>query len=464
VNKITLKEIFEANSIAVVGASPNKDRPGYTLINSMLLHGFKGKIFPINPKYPEILELKCYQSLTQIPEEVIELVFFAIAGSAILPLIDDCSKKRVRAIVIISAGFSESSDEGARLESEILAKCKSCNIRILGPNTTGFVSSPKKLVASINHFDTWLSGNLAIGGQTGIFAGAYMDEVMSRKNQRLGYELSVSLGNKADFDEVDFVRYAGSLAQVKAIQLYLESIKPPQEFFELTHELKRAGKPVILLQGGRTKMGRLSTRAHTGSSGQDPSFSDPKFLRSCGVEPATDIEEFFDIAKGFSYQPLPKGRKVGVVTMSGANGTLAADAADEFSLEFPNFSDSTMGMLKKLVPPDQVLRNPADIGFGMTLGGDIRKKSMQAILDDENVDTLLAIDLAVSNSDYPDVKGTYTGLKTHGKPIFLVLQGGFVKERWLGELEGLNIPAYPTPRRALRAIQAMCEYNSAMQL
>ena len=206
-------------------------------------------------------------------------------------------------------------------------------------------------------------------------------------------------------------------------------------------------------------MGRQSTRAHTGSIGQDPRF-DEEYLVSNGVIPTADIEEFFDIAKGFSYQTLPAGRKVGVVTMSGANGTLAADAAADFGLVFPEFEKSTINFLKKLVPPDQILRNPVDIGFGMTMGKDIRKNSMQAVLDDPAVDSLLAIDLAVSNSDYPTVRETYAQLDTKGKPVFLVLQGGAVKEKWLGELEGLNVPVYPTPRRALRVIQAMYQFKS----
>jgi len=451
-----MKEVFEANSIAVVGASPNKDRPGYTLINSMLIHGFGGAVYPINPKYPEILGQKCYPSLGQIPGDV-DLVFFAVAGNAIPDLLDECARKKVKAIVIISAGFSESSEQGAQLETRIVSRCRELGIRLLGPNTTGFVSMPKKLVASINHFDNWFDGNLAIGGQTGIFAGAYMDEVMSRKNQRLGYDLSVSLGNKADYDEVDFVKYSDSRPQIKAIQLYLESIKRPTEFFEASREAARKNKPIIFLRGGRTLLGKLSTRAHTGSMGQDARF-DEEYLKSNGVIPVRDIEEFFDIAKGFSYQPPPKGPRVGVVTMSGANGTLAADAADDLGLGFPEFAQSTLESLRKLVPPDQVLRNPADIGFGMTMGDAIRRNSMQAVLDDPNVDSLLMIDLAVANSDYPNVAKTYSDLRTNGKPLFVVLQGGSVKDKWLGELEGTRIPIYPTPFRALRVIQAMGQF------
>lgn len=430
----------------------------------MMMHGFKGKIFPINPKYPEILSHKCYASLRDVPGDI-DLVFFAVAGNAIPSLLDDCVQKKVGAIVIISAGFSEASEEGAKLELQIVNKCKQHGMSLLGPNTTGFVAMSRKgqvmdnLVASINHFDSWIDGDLAIGGQTGIFAGAYMDEVMHRANQRLGYHLSISLGNKADLDESDFLSYAGSLTQVRAIQLYLESIKRPGDFFKITQELARGGKPVIFLRGGRTPTGRQSTRAHTGSEGQNPEF-DEKFLESNGIVPVIDIEEFFDIAKGFSYQPIPRGKRIGVVTMSGANGTMGADAADDFGLEFPSFTQETMNALKKVVPPDQVLRNPADIGFSMTMGKDTRKSSIQAVLSDPNVDSLLVIDLAVSNSDYPDVRSTYSELESCGKPIFLVLQGGKVKDRWIAELEGLKIPIYPTARRALRVIQAMYRFNS----
>ncbi len=454
-----MKEIFEANSVAVVGASPNPDRPGFTLIDSMKSHGYKGGIFSVNPKYKEILDLECYDSISSIPSDV-DVVFFAIAGSLVLPMLDDCRRKGVKAIVIISAGFSEASDKGAELEQEILEKCRSLGIRLLGPNTTGFVSFPKSLVASINHFDSWTGGDLAIGGQTGIFAGAYMDEIMSRKYQRLGYDLSVSLGNKADYDEVDFIEYAGSLSHVKAIQIYLESIKRPQELFELARRLQKEQKPIVFLRGGKTEMGRLSTRAHTGSFGQDPRFDD-NYLIQMGIIPVIDIEEFFDISKAISFQPFPRGRKIGVVTMSGANGTLSADAADEFKLEFPTFTRETIEFLKKQIPPDQRIGNPLDIGFALTSGKEIRRKTMQAVIDDPNVDSLLMIDLAVANSDFPEIRNIYDELVSNGKPVFLVLQGGSVKEKWLAELEGSRVPVYSSPRRALRAIQAMCHFINA---
>jgi acetate---CoA ligase (ADP-forming) len=454
-----LKEIFEANSVAIVGASPNPDRPGFTLIYSMKSHGYRGKIYPVNPKYGEILDLICFESISSIPSDV-EVVFFAVAGSLVLSMLDDCMRKGVKAIVIISAGFSEASRKGADLEEKILGKCRSKGIRLLGPNTTGFISFPVSLVASINHFDNWIGGDLAIGGQTGIFAGAYMDEVMSRKSQRLGYDLSVSLGNKADYDEVDFLEYARSLSQVKAIQVYLESIKRPEEFFAIARRLKEERKPIVFLRGGRTEMGRLSTRTHTGSIGQDPRFDDD-YLTQQGIIPTIDIEEFFDISKAISYQPFPRGRNVGVVTMSGADGTLAADAADEFKLGFPSFSSKSLELLKKQIPQDQRIENPLDIGFALTSGKETRIKTMQAVIADSNVDSLLMIDLAVANSDFAEVRNIYDELDSKGKPILLVLQGGSVKEKWLTELEGSRIPIYPTPRRALRAIQAMYKFTTS---
>jgi acyl-CoA synthetase (NDP forming) len=453
-----LKEIFEANSLAVIGASPNPNKITYTLIESIKDHGFRGEVYPVNPKYKEILGFRCYPSLSSI-ENAVELVFYALPANSVLNAIMECANKKVKALVIIASGFSEASEAGADLEARIAAEAKKTGLRILGPNTTGFVCASRSLVASINHFDTWLGGNLAIAGQTGIFCGAYMDEVMSRSHQRLGYEFSISLGNKMDFEEADFVNYAGRFPNIRVIQLYLESIKEPDRFFESTRQLRTEwGKPVVLLRGGTTDMGRHSARAHTGSAGQDSRLTDD-FLMSQGIVLCGDIEEFFDVAKGFSYQPVPRGNRVGVVTMSGANGTLASDAASEFGLSFPSYSDATLKKLRSFLPVDQTLGNPADIGFAMTTGKNVRLSSMQAVLDDPSVDSLLMIDLAVQNSDYPEVRSTYEELKPNGKPIFVVFQGGKTKSKWLDQLEGLRIPVYPTPRRALRVIKSMCEFG-----
>ena len=287
-----------------------------------------------------------------------------------------------------------------------------------------------------------------------------MDEIMSRSNQKLGYDFSLSLRNKSDIEETDFVRYVTAFPHIKALQLYLESISRPEELFRASGQLMNKRTPVILLRGGLTQHGRLSTRAHTGSAGHDLRF-DGRYLQDLGIVPVTDVDEFFDVAKGFAYQPVPAGRRVGVVTMSGANGTLASDAADSFGIDFPQFSQSTLERMRKLVPPDMELRNPADIGFALTSGKEVREVAMQSVLDDSNVDTLLMIDLPVSNSDYTEVRSTYEELSSKGKPVFAVFQGGLVKQKWLAELEGLKIPVYPTARRALRVIQAMCIFREA---
>jgi acetyltransferase len=455
-----VKELLEPASIAIVGASPNPNKPGFFILSSILQHGYLGRLYAVNPNYVEVLGTTCYPTLTAIPSSI-DLVIYVVPAKAILNSLYECVKKNVKAVLIVSAGFRESGPEGQELENKIVKYCKENNITVLGPNSTGFINSSKKLFATINYFDKWNNGNIAIAGQTGIFTGAYLDEIMNLEYQRLGYALSVSLGNRADFDECDFLEYVWKKENIKVVQLYLESIKNPRQFFECARKVKKE-KPIILFKAGRTELGFKAAYSHTGSLAQPDHIVDGAAAQH-GLIRVSDIEEFFDVAKGFSYQNCPKGPRVGVITMSGANMTMVADEISfSKSLILAEYSPHTKDTIGKFLPAWQKVTNPADMGLALTSGRQVREECLKALFDDKNVDAILFIDLPVRNADFAEVSEMYKSVLSYSndKPLFLVLQGGETKKNWLRSIEGLNIPVYPTTRRALKVIEAMYLYQS----
>jgi len=455
---VNFKELFEPESIAIVGASPNPKKVGFFLLKSILQHEYSGKIYPVNPNYKQILGLKCYPSLIDVPDNI-ELVIYVIPNNLIIKNLQECEMKNVKAILVISGGFRESGSQGTKLENELAKFCRERNITLLGPNSTGFINATKKLFATINYFDTWFDGNIAIAGQTGIFAGAYLDEIMSFHTQRIGIAKSVSLGNRADFDECNFLEYVWKDENIKVIMLYLESIKRPRNFFDLARKVKK-DKPIILFKAGKTELGIKAAISHTGSLAQPYQLIEGA-ASQCGIIMVNDIEEFFDIAKGFSYQSSPKGPRIGVITMSGANMTMVADEIATTRLVLTKFSNQTLEVFRRYLPSWQNVSNPADIGLALTEGYEVREKCLKAALADDNIDVVLFIDLAVKNSDFDGVRELYKSVLETAidKPFFLVLQGGETKKKWLREIEGLNIPVYPTVRRAIRVIDAMYFYQ-----
>ncbi|MEM4384364.1 MAG: CoA-binding protein [Candidatus Caldarchaeum sp.] len=452
------KTLFEPGSIAVVGASANPKKAGFFILNSILMHKYEGNVYPVNPNYSEINGLKCFPSLGHISGSV-DLVIFVIPNTVIPSHLHECVNKKVRSILIISSGFRESGPDGARLEDEIGAFCRENNILLLGPNSTGFVNSSRNLFATINYFKNWLDGPIAIAGQTGIFTGAFMDEIMSFECQRLGFNKTLSLGNRAGFDERDFLEYVWKDEDVKVVMLYLESFKNPREFFNLARLVKKE-KPIILLKGGRTQQGLTAARSHTGALAEDDLLVD-SLIKQHGLIRAYDIEEFFDLAKGFSYQPCPRGPRVGVITMSGANMTMIADEISYSSLVLAPYEEQTINVFKKFLPPWQNILNPADIGLALTEGREVRERCLLAAMNDNNVDAVIFIDLAVENSDFDGIREMYKNVleSSPRKPLFLVLQGGETKKKWLREIEGLNIPVYPTTGRAVKVLEAMYYYQ-----
>ena len=453
-----IRSLLEPRSIAVIGASANSKKTGHILLKNIIANGFPGAIYPINPKCDEILGYKAYPTIEAVPEEV-DLAFFLLPGEFVPALLTSCQKKGVKAAVVIAAGFSEVGEEGAKAQAELEELISRSGVRCVGPNTIGFVNMEAKLVASFAFFENWEDGPIALAAQSGIFAGAVADQLMHRQVQRLGIGTSLPFGNKIDLDESDFVEWAGKNPKIKVIALHIEGMRQPRRLLSLANQLKRE-KPIIVLKSGRTEAGTRAAASHTGSLAMDDVLVDHAF-RQYGLIRAYDMEEFLEFMKAFSYLPVPGGDRVGIVTFSGASAVMASDELTEQELQLAQLGPATCDRVRKLLPPWQPVNNPLDLWPGLGAGSRlVHEEGLNSVLDDENVDAVLFILVALANADFDGMDEILGKARERhpDKPILTVMEGGQVKEKWLREIEGLKAPVFETTRIAVRALAAMRRY------
>ena len=453
-----ISSLLEPRSVAVIGASSNPQKSGHILLKSILVNNYKGQVYPINPNSEEILGCKAYKTILEVPGEI-DLVFFLLPGQFLEKLFKDCRQKGVKAAVIVAAGFSETGEEGAQAEAKLRQLIQESGIRCIGPNTIGFINMQASLVASFVLFTNWQDGSIALGAQSGIFGGAVADQLMARTVQRIGICKSIAFGNKIDLDETDFLEYVWKDSATKVIALHLEGLSRVRSFLSLANRVK-CEKPIIVLKAGRTDLGARASASHTGSLAVNDELLDHAF-RQYGLVRADDLEEFLEYMKAFSFQPLPKGKRVGIVTFSGANGVMASDELHQHGFELANLTDPTWQRIKNFLPPWQPTTHPVDLWAALGAGNRlVHEEGILSVLDDENTDAVLVILLALSNADFDGIGEIYQEArrKHPEKPLFTVMLGGEVKERWLSEIEGLNMPVFGTTRMAIKSLQAMLWY------
>lgn len=343
---------FNPKSIAVIGASGTPGKVGNTVLNNIIKSGFTGKVYPINPGGGEILGHQAFKSILEVPEEI-ELAIFVIPGKFVCSAAEECGKKGVRGLIIISAGFKEIGGEGVEREEELIRLGKQYNMRLLGPNCLGFIG--------LNYngsfaADTPKKGNIAMISQSGAMLTGMMDYSMA---QAFGFSCNISLGNKADLGAVDFIEYLADDPETKVILCYLESIKDGDRFLEILPEATRK-KPIVILKAGVSEAGARAASSHTGAlAGADIAYD--LAFEKCGVIRAKSIEDLFDYGEIFLFQPIPKQNSFAIITNAGGPGIVATDAFEREGLKFSTFNEDILHALREKLPLEAAIFNPVDI-------------------------------------------------------------------------------------------------------
>lgn len=453
-----LEALLTPGSIAVIGASRTPGKVGHEILANLVDAGFQGELIPVNPASGEILGLKCYKDLGEYGGKI-DLAMIAVPIKGVKGAVESSIKADAGAIAVITAGFKEVGEEGARLERELAELCRSRGVRLLGPNCLGLINTHHRMNASFaNRMPD--AGYISIFSQSGALCTAILDWAASR---HLGLAKLVSIGNKADLDETDFLSVFAGDEESKVIVGYLESIASGDAFVRAA-ESAASIKPIVILKAGTTASGGKAASSHTGSlAGADIAYG-AAFKRS-GVIRADTFEALFDTATALAMQPLPRGDRVAIITNAGGPGIMAADAVENSGLHVATLGDGTATALRSKLPAAASVGNPIDV-----LGDadpERYREAVKAAQEDESVDAIIVI-LAPQALTSPTetalavverVRVAASDTSRAPKPVLAVFMGGTDVMPARKELVASGLPDYPAPERAVAALRAMCDYE-----
>lgn len=448
---MNIQSLFEPKSIAVVGASTETGSVGNDIVKNLVEQKYKGEIFPVNPKTNELYGLRCYPNLAAIEREV-ECVIIAVPAKIVSQVLREAVEKKVKAAVVISAGFGEAGN--IALEKEIAEIARAGDMALLGPNCLGVVNPHLSMNAS---FAKTLpkKGNVAFLSQSGALGAATLDMA---GNFGIGISKFVSLGNKALLDESALLEYFASDRKTKVIAIYAENLRNPDAIKKLAKQmaLAKKPKPIIVLKSGKTSAGASALSSHTGSlAGNDASYE--ALFEEAGILRAETAEELFLLARVFSVAPLPAGRNVAVVTNAGGPGVLSADAAVGAKLSLATLSEGTATELRSFLPHASSVKNPIDI-----LGdakSDRYGKGLELVLADENVHMALVVLTPQSMTDVEKIATVIAECAEKSeKPVVAVFMGGKLVAGGVKILLKKKIPVANFPEDGIRMLSALADF------
>ena len=463
-----LDAIFAPKSVAVIGASTTPGKVGHDIFVNILKGGFTGTLYPVNPSARSISSVRAYKSLTEIPDEI-DLGIVILPPKAALQSVQEAVAKGVKGIVIVSAGFREIGPEGRAIEDRLVATCREAGVRLIGPNCLGVIN-PVSAVRLNASFSARMpkAGNVSFISQSGALCTAVLDFAADRN---FGFSKFISIGNKADVDELDLLRYLHRDHDTEVILIYVEELRRGPDFIEAVKEITCGDyrpKPVLVIKSGRTSAGAQAAASHTGSLAGTEGVYDAIFLQS-GIIRVASIDELFDFATAFAYKneselgkmrrKVPAGNRVAIVTNAGGPGIVATDMTMCSGLQLARFKDETIEALASHLPSTANLHNPVDIIGDASI--DRYENALGAVIHDEGVDGALVI---LTPQSMTDVLGTAEAIariaRKSFKPIMCCFMGVIDVSLGVKYLQEHGIPVYKFPENAAKAFGAVYRYSS----
>ncbi len=445
-----LEALLHPKNVAVIGASRTPGKVGYEIVANLINGGFAGDIIPVNPSADQILGLKCYKTLKDY-EGTVDLGVVTVPRQNVMAAVQSSIEAGVKALAVITAGYRETGEEGAKLEQELAGLCRSHNVRLLGPNCLGIMNTHHHLNASFAG-DMPEAGNISVFSQSGALCTAIVD---SSVTGHFGLAKLISLGNKADLTEVDFLKAFAGDDKTKVIAGYLEDIVSGDDFVKAAEDASSI-KPVVILKAGTTPAGLKAASSHTGGlAGADMAYG-AAFRRS-GVIRADNFQALFDYASALAMQPLPKGDRVLIITNAGGPGTMAADAVEKSGMTVAALAYSTAAALKGKLPRASSTGNPVDV-----LGDADPERyaiALSTAQDDDSVDAIIVILTPQAMTKPAETARAIAGCVRSDKPVLAAFMGGKHVMPGNEELIAAGLPVYNSPERAVDALKAMYEYS-----
>ena len=458
---MNLDFLFYPKSVAVIGASNKEGKIGNAIMKNLINFGFKGKVYPVNVKESEVMGIKAYKSVLEIPEEV-DVAVVAIPGRFVPQVLEECGQKGVKGAVVISAGFKEAGN--VELEEKLVEVARKWNIRVVGPNCLGITNIENGFDCTFNPPERQARppfGKVAFMSQSGAFGAAILDWAARHE---VGMSKFISLGNMADLDESDFMEYLKDDDATRVITAYLEGVKDGRKFLRAAREATKK-KPVVILKSGRTEAGAKAAASHTGSLAGSYAIYKAAFEQS-GVLEARSMRQLFNYAKALAMQKPAKGDRVAIVTNGGGAGVMMSDGLLERGMRLAELSESTNEKFRKAIeegklPEHMSYGNPVDIiGDAPSTRYEV---AMRYVLEEGNVDVLVVIALFQSPALDEGIVEKVGKMQEYGKPIVFVAPGGAYPEKMARRIEKVGVPVFETVEDGVDAVYALVKYGQYLE-
>jgi acyl-CoA synthetase (NDP forming) len=474
------RPLFYPESIAVLGASENPSKWGFAVTHNLIRHDFSGRIYPVNPMRSEILGLKAYPSLAELPERV-DLAMVVIPAQKASGVIEELARLQIPACFMITSGFGETGEQGRQIEKRMAEQAEQAGIIFAGPNGQGLACPEHNMYAMMGSMQS-PAGSVAIVSQSGNIGATAMGFLAF---SGLGTSKFVSSGNETSLRTEDYIEYYTQDPQTSIIVSYMEGTKDGRRWFDKVRRSTRK-KPLVLLKGGSTEVGGLAAASHTGAlAGNQALFS--AACKQAGVILVEELDELYDVVFNLHSQPLMKGNRIGIVTMGGGWGVMAADACIRNGLLVPQLDEETMRELDKLLPAYWSHGNPVDLAAGA--GDQVPLRCTEALLKSKNIDAVITMGAGYPSMSSQSIKrspfypnynldkqaafaaeqdeksclGLVEAIKKSGKPVIPCSELGYYSKinhyRGIEILEENGIFVVPTPQRAARVLRHLADYG-----
>ncbi len=451
-----LDAIFSPRSVAVVGASTTPGKVGHDIFVNILQGDFQGTLYPVNPRAIHVKSVKAYPSISELPEPV-DLAIIVLPPQKALSAVEESAKIGIKGLVIVSAGFREVGKEGREIEDRIVSKCRDAGIRMVGPNCLGVIN-PNPSVRLNASFSTHMpaSGHISFISQSGALCTAVLDFAADRD---FGFSKFVSIGNKADVDELELLLYLHNDPETHVIMVYLEELSRGLEFIKTAKMITSGARPtpILVVKSGRTVAGQQAAASHTGSLAGFEAIYDA-FFQQTGIIRANSIEDLFNYAAAFSCKKIPVGNRVGIVTNAGGPGIVATDMTVSSGLELAQFSQETIEVLKSHLPTEANVHNPVDV-----IGDAPQERyesALATVIKDESVDGAIVILTPQSMTNALATAEVIGRIAANTKkPILCCFMGVIDVSAGVKHLQEEGIPVFQFPEQAAEAFGALYQYS-----
>ncbi len=450
-----LETIFHPKSVAIVGTNKVKGTVPHDILYNILKADFNGIVYPVSPREKSIKGIKAYKYVLDVPDDI-DLAILVFPSSVCHMALEQCGQKGIKSVIIISAGYKEVGEAGLKREQQLIEIARKYDMSFIGPNCLGVINTAPEINLDASFArEMPIQGNIGFLSQSGALCTAVLDYASAK---HIGFSKFISFGNKADISEIDLLYYLMNDEETKVILMYLEEVSDGKALMEAAREvIEKSGKPILVIKSGRTDEGASAAASHTGSLTGKDEICDAAFEQA-GIIRCDNIEEMFNRARAFAYQPPPKSEKVAIITNAGGPGVLTTDAAISTGLKLAKFSDETTAILKKALPATANINNPVDVI------GDAKSDrylvAIQAAFDDPDVSGVFVILTPQSMTDIDTIAADVARIADgQSKPIYTSFMGEKDVASGIDILQRHNIPHYILPESMCDAYHAVYYFH-----